>query len=248
MQAFSPATVPRGRTRLDETQGLARSCCPLGASRPALPPRRQRMADVITCSSGLSARVRGMKVREERVGHRHPRPVREGRRRVLLQAVGRKEQEEGRPRPRGKDLRRDARYGADGSRRARIASCRTLPGRRGLTRPDARPTRPASPTPPAARPTSPHGHRPERPLGHRLGAVDGFEGQHLLLEVGGQHEQVEELRDPRSREPQLARQGGLVGHQPAFDGGLQVVRERELAGQPWRGVARARACPGAESG
>ncbi len=47
-------------------------------------------------------------------------------------------------------------------------------------------------------------HRPERPLGHRLGAVDGFEGQHLPLEVGGQHEQVEELRDAGAREPQLA--------------------------------------------
>src|SRR5690606_31056640 len=66
--------------------------------------------------------------------------------------------------------------------------------------------------------------------GHRLGAVDGFEGQHLLLEVGGQHQQIEELRDPGAREPQLARQGGLVGHEPALDGGLQVVREGELPG------------------
>jgi hypothetical protein len=74
------------------------------------------------------------------------------------------------------------------------------------------------------------GHRPKRPLGHRLGAVDGFEGQDLLLEVGGQHEQVEELRDPGAREPQLSRQGGLVGHEPPLDGGLKVVRERELPG------------------
>jgi hypothetical protein len=73
-------------------------------------------------------------------------------------------------------------------------------------------------------------HLPERPLGHRLRAVDGLEGQHLLLEVGSQHEQVKELRDPGAREPQLARQGGLVGHEPALDGGLQVVREGELPG------------------
>jgi hypothetical protein len=30
------------------------------------------------------------------------------------------------------------------------------------------------------------GYLPKRPLGHRLGAVDGFEGQNPLLEVGGQ--------------------------------------------------------------
>ena len=41
--------------------------CPRDTSRAALPPWRQRMADVITCPSGLQGRVRGMKVREERV-------------------------------------------------------------------------------------------------------------------------------------------------------------------------------------
>lgn len=47
------------------------------------------------------------------------------------------------------------------------------------------------------------------------------------------------MRDPGAREPELARQDGLVSHEPTLDGGLQVVREGELPGDPWRGGARA---------
>jgi protein gp37 len=50
----------------------------------------------------LGSDRRRQSARADPVGHRHPRPVREGRRRVLLQAVGRQEQEEGRPRLEGK--------------------------------------------------------------------------------------------------------------------------------------------------
>jgi hypothetical protein len=49
----------------------------------------------------------------------------------------------------------------------------------------------------------------------------------LLLEVGSQHEQVEELRDAGAREAQLAGQGDMVGHEPALDG---VVHEGEPPG------------------
>src|SRR5690606_31062223 len=122
-------------------------------------------------------------------------------------AVGRQEQEEGWPHPRGKDLRRDARYGTDDSRRAHVASCRTLPRRRGVMRPDARPTRPASPTPPAARPTCQRGPPPAASARPSAPAVDGFEREHLLLQIGREHQQIEELRDPSTCEPQLARQG-----------------------------------------
>jgi hypothetical protein len=44
-------------------------------------------------------------------------------------------------------------------------------------------------------------HRPKRALGHRLGAVDRPAREHLLLEVGGQHGQLEELRDSGAGEP-----------------------------------------------
>lgn len=74
------------------------------------------------------------------------------------------------------------------------------------------------------------GHRPEGTLGHRLRAVDGFERQDGVLEVGRQEQEVEELGDPRPREPQLPRHVGPISDGAPVDGCLQVVRERELLG------------------
>ena len=45
------------------------------------------------------------------------------------------------------------------------------------------------------------GHCPEGALGHRLGAVHGFEGQDSCLEVGRQEQEAEELGDPRRVSP-----------------------------------------------
>jgi hypothetical protein len=54
-------------------------------------------------------------------------------------------------------------------------------------------------------------HGPERPLGHQLSAVDGFERQHGVLEIGRQEQEVEELGHSRPREPQLPRHVSPVG-------------------------------------
>lgn len=62
--------------------------------------------------------------------------------------------------------------------------------------------------------------RPEGALGHGLGAVYGFEGQHGVLEIRRQEQEVEELADPRPREPQLPRHVGPVGDRAPVDGGL----------------------------
>ena len=47
---------------------------------------------------------------------------------------------------------------------------------------------------------------PQRPLGHRLYAVDRLHRQDGFLEVGREQEQSEQLGDARSREPELAGQ------------------------------------------
>jgi len=54
-------------------------------------------------------------------------------------------------------------------------------------------------------------HGSQRPLAHGLGAVDRFERQDRHLQVGREQEQVEQLRHPSPREPELARHGCPVG-------------------------------------
>lgn len=76
----------------------------------------------------------------------------------------------------------------------------------------------------------PRAASPQGPLAHGLGAVDRFESQDRPLKIGRQEQEVEQLRHPRPREPELARHGGPVGHEAAVDGALQVVREGEHPG------------------
>lgn len=73
-------------------------------------------------------------------------------------------------------------------------------------------------------------HRPEGALGHRLGAVDGFERQHGHLKVRREHEQVEQLRHPGPREPQPPSDRGPVGTESPVDSPLEVVRQGEPPG------------------
>lgn len=74
------------------------------------------------------------------------------------------------------------------------------------------------------------GDIPQFPLGHRLGAVDGFELEDLGLEVGREEQESEQLGLPGAREPELARDGRAVGDGVPVDGALHVVREYELVG------------------
>lgn len=52
-----------------------------------------------------------------------------------------------------------------------------------------------------------------------------------LLEIRRRHEQVEELSDPRPREPHPARHGGAVGDEAPVEAPLQLVREGEHVGE-----------------
>lgn len=59
----------------------------------------------------------------------------------------------------------------------------------------------------------PRGAPPGGPLGHRLGAVDGFEGQHGHLKCSCSR--PKELGHPGARQPRLFRDGGAVGDEAA---------------------------------
>jgi len=68
---------------------------------------------------------------------------------------------------------------------------------------------------------------PERSLGHRLGAVDSLKRQDGGLQVGREEEKIQQLRDPRLREPQRARHGGPIRHQSPVYRPLEAVRQGE---------------------
>lgn len=66
------------------------------------------------------------------------------------------------------------------------------------------------PPPPLLLPACLCRHHTNAPLGQGLEPIDRLEPEDLLLEVGGQQHQVEELGDPGAGEPVLAGKRGAV--------------------------------------
>lgn len=77
-------------------------------------------------------------------------------------------------------------------------------------------------------------HRPQRPLAQRLDPVDGLEVEDAFLQVGSEHQEVEELGDPRPGETELAGEVGAVAEVATVDLGLESMSERQHLGDARR--------------
>lgn len=75
---------------------------------------------------------------------------------------------------------------------------------------------------------------PQRPLGDRLAAGGVLEGEDLLLEVGGEQEEVHQLGEPGAGQAVVAGDVGLVGVAVGVDLVGDAVDEREAAGDGGR--------------
>jgi hypothetical protein len=77
-------------------------------------------------------------------------------------------------------------------------------------------------------------HGSQGTFGQWLDAVDGLEEQHAFLDIGGELQEREELRDARACDTESARRVGLVAELTAADRLGDLVGEREHDGHTCR--------------
>ena len=90
-------------------------------------------------------------------------------------------------------------------------------------------------------------HSSQRPLTQRLAAVDRLEKQDLLLEVRGEIRHLQDLSEPRPRQPELPCSVGLILNLSAKDAQADFVGESECDGDARGMVHRALRQDGDES-